>query len=191
MVDILELRDPYTAGHSHRVAETAQALALRLGLTPEEARMIQTAGAVHDIGKVVIDSAVLSKADALSPEEWQLMRLHPVFGARVVERFASYGDGFLLVRHHHEAWDGSGYPDGLKGEEIPLGARILAVADTFDALTSHRPYRKALTVVAALQILDQGAGTQWDATVVAALQAHVATNAPAAVVTTQTAASVA
>lgn len=105
------------------------------------------------------------------------MRLHPVFGARVVERFAAYGDGHRIVRHHHEAWNGSGYPDGLKGEEIPLGARILAVADTFDALTSHRPYRQALTVAAALQILDQGAGEQWDAVVIAALQVHVATGA--------------
>lgn len=192
MVDILELRDPYTAGHSRRVAATSYALALRLGLTPEEAKVIETAGVVHDIGKVVIDSAVLSKPDALSAEEWQLMRLHPVFGARVVERFAAYGNGFRLVRHHHEAWNGTGYPDGLKGEDIPLGARILAVADTFDALTSHRPYRQALTVDAALQILDQGAGRQWDANIVALLQVHVeATASSTAVSATQAATSAA
>ena len=169
LVEVVELRDPYTAGHSRRIAKTARLLALRLGLTAEEADVIESAGRVHDIGKVAIDSAILSKPGKLTDAEWVQMRLHPTHGANVVERFAAYRDGAAFVRHHHEALDGSGYPDGLRGDEIPLGARILAVADTFDALTSDRPYRDGMPVAKAVEILTNGAGAQWDARVVRAL----------------------
>ena len=169
LVEVVELRDPYTAGHSRRVAQTARALALRLGLTAEEADEVETAGRVHDIGKVALDPAILSKTSALTNDEWHQMRQHPVFGANVVERFAAYQHGTALVRHHHEAFDGSGYPSGLAGEAIPLGARILAVADTFDALTSDRPYRTGMALAKARAILTDGAGTQWDPRVVQAL----------------------
>jgi HD-GYP domain-containing protein (c-di-GMP phosphodiesterase class II) len=171
LVEIVELRDPYTAGHSRRVAATARAIAERLGLTAEEADLIESAGRVHDLGKVAIDPHVLLKAGKLDDDEWAQMKLHPVYGADVVAQFAAYQGGTALVRHHHEGWDGKGYPDGLAGEAIPLGARILAVADTFDALTSDRPYRDGMDLGKATSILREGAGSQWDARVVEALLA--------------------
>jgi HD-GYP domain-containing protein (c-di-GMP phosphodiesterase class II) len=171
LVEVVELRDPYTAGHSRRVAATARAIAEWLGLTAEEADLIESAGRVHDLGKVAIDPHVLMKTSKLDDEEWAQMKLHPVYGADVVARFVAYREGTELVRHHHERWDGLGYPDGLAGEAIPLGARILAVADTFDALTSDRPYRRGMDVGRATAILREGAGTQWDARIVEALLA--------------------
>jgi hypothetical protein len=174
LVEIVELRDPYTAGHSQRVAELARTLALGLGLTHEEADAIESAGRVHDIGKVAIDPAVLTKPGKLDDDEWIEMKRHPGFGADVIARFAAYPEGYRLVRHHHEAWDGTGYPDGVAGEAIPFGARILAVADTFDALTSDRPYRKGMGFDRAVSILQEGAGKQWDARIVDALVAHLA-----------------
>jgi HD-GYP domain-containing protein (c-di-GMP phosphodiesterase class II) len=173
LVEVVELRDPYTAGHSRRVAETARALALRLGLTHEEADFIESAGRVHDLGKVAIDPAVLMKPGRLTDEEMTEMQRHPALGADVVARFAAYGEGWRLVRHHHERWDGKGYPDGLSGADIPMGARILAVADTYDALTSARPYREAKSTAFAIKILTEGAGTQWERSVVDALLAHL------------------
>ncbi|MEA2511964.1 MAG: hypothetical protein QOJ59_1451, partial [Thermomicrobiales bacterium] len=169
LVEVVELRDPYTAGHSRRVAETARALAESLGLTAEEADLIESAGRVHDLGKVAVDPNVLMKTSKLDEDEWAQMKLHPVYGADVVAQFAAYREGTELVRHHHERVDGLGYPDGLVGDAIPLGARILAVADTFDALTSDRPYRRGMEVERATAILQEGAGTQWDERVVAAL----------------------
>jgi HD-GYP domain-containing protein (c-di-GMP phosphodiesterase class II) len=174
LVEVVELRDPYTAGHSRRVAKVARALAVRLGMSPEEADHLESAGRVHDIGKVAIDPKVLLKPGKLDPAEWAEMKRHPELGAEVIARFAAYPDGYRLVRHHHEAWDGSGYPDGLTGERIPLGARILAVADTFDALTSDRPYRPRMELERALAILTDGAGGQWDPRVVEALVEYLA-----------------
>ncbi|MGI8475996.1 MAG: HD-GYP domain-containing protein [Thermomicrobiales bacterium] len=169
LVDVVELRDPYTAGHSRRVAETARALAREFGLTEEEADLIERAGRVHDLGKVAVDPSVLFNTGKLNEAEWAQMRLHPVFGTDVVKEFGAYQEGMRLVRHHHEHWDGGGYPDGIAGEAIRLGARMLAIADTFDALTSDRPYRAGMSVDRARSILREGAGTQWDADVVAAL----------------------
>lgn len=169
LVDVVELRDPYTAGHSRRVAATARALARRLNMTEEEADLIESAGRVHDLGKVAVDPTVLLKTGKLDEEEWAQMRLHPVYGATVVGQFSAYEEGTGLVRHHHERWDGAGYPDGLAGEEIPRGARILAVADTFDALTSDRPYRPGMSIERAAAVLRDGAGTQWDAQIVEAM----------------------
>jgi HD-GYP domain-containing protein (c-di-GMP phosphodiesterase class II) len=169
LVDIIELRDPYTAGHSRRVAATARSLALELGLTAEEADLIQSAGQVHDLGKVAVDPGILAKPGKLTEAEWLQMKRHPVFSAEVIGQFAAYQAGAPLVRGHHESWDGSGYPDGIGGEKIPLGARILAVADTFDALTSDRSYRNGMTPSQARLILAEGAGTQWDSAVVEAM----------------------
>jgi putative nucleotidyltransferase with HDIG domain len=163
----MELRDPYTAGHSRRVAALARILAQRLGLTAEEQDLIEQAGRVHDIGKAGTDSAILSKPGKLTEDEWRQMKLHPVHGANIVARFAAYQNAARIVRHHHESWDGTGYPDGITGEEIPFGARILAVADTFDALTTNRPYRDSRSIEVAIQILEEGAGRQWDARIVA------------------------
>jgi HD-GYP domain-containing protein (c-di-GMP phosphodiesterase class II) len=106
------------------------------------------------------------------------MQRHPGLGADVIARFAAYGDGWRLVRHHHERWDGNGYPDGLAGQQIPLGARILAVADTYDALTSARPYREAKSPAFAIKVLTDGAGTQWEPQIVEALLAHLGVPAP-------------
>ncbi len=158
LVEVIELRDPYTAGHSRRVAETARAIAEWLGLTAEEADLIESAGRVHDLGKVAVDPHELMKTSKLDDDEWAQMKRHPVYSADVVARFTAYREGTALVRHHHERWDGFGYPDGLAGEAIPLGARILAVADTFDALTSDRPYRRGMPLERATSILREGAG---------------------------------
>jgi HD-GYP domain-containing protein (c-di-GMP phosphodiesterase class II) len=169
LVEVVELRDPYTAGHSRRVAAMARAIALELGLTVEEADAIEDAGNVHDLGKVAIDPAVLLKPGKLTDAEWAEMKRHPVYGVEVLSRFESYRAGLPLVRGHHESWDGSGYPDGLRGTAIPLGARILAVADTWDALTSDRPYRTGMERERATRIMTEGAGSQWDPDIVAAL----------------------
>ena len=169
LVELLELRDAYTAGHSRRVAEFSKVIALKLGYAPEEAAIIESAGEVHDIGKIIIDPAILHKVERLSDEEFNLIKQHPVFGASIVSRFASYGNGHLMVRHHHERWDGGGYPDGIHDEEIPMGARIIAVADSYDAMTSARSYRGAMPHERAVAILTEGAGVQWDPTVVAAM----------------------
>ena len=168
LVEIVELRDPYTAGHSRRVAQLARQIALEMGMSDEEADAIEDAGQVHDLGKVAVDPAILLKPGKLTDAEWAEMKLHPVFGAEVLSRFESYRDGVPLVRGHHESWDGSGYPDQTVGHSIPLGARILAVADTFDALTSDRPYRSGMDRNRAADILREGAGKQWDPTVVGA-----------------------
>jgi HD-GYP domain-containing protein (c-di-GMP phosphodiesterase class II) len=174
LVEVVELRDPYTAGHSHRVAALARALALRLGLTGEEADRIESAGRVHDLGKVAIAPEVLTKTGPLDAAEWEERRRHPALGAEVIARFSAYREGHRLVRHHHEAWNGAGYPDQLDGSEIPLGARILAVADAYDAMTSARSYLPAKSSAEAVAILVAGAGKQWDARIVAALVAQLA-----------------
>lgn len=174
LVDIIELRDPYTAGHSHRVAETSRLIARALGLREEEADQIAIAGHVHDLGKVAIDPAVLQKAGKLDSSEQLHMEAHPIFGADALKNFTGFAHGCRLVRHHHERWDGAGYPDKLKGMEIPLGARILAVADTFDALTSDRPYRAGMSIERASRVLRDGAGIQWDPAVVGAFLTLVA-----------------
>ena len=173
LVELLELRDAYTAGHSRRVAETSRALATELGFTHDEAIVIESAGEVHDIGKIIIEPAVLHKTGRLTDEEFGLIKQHPVFGASIVSRFASYGDGHLMVRHHHERWDGGGYPDALAGEDIPIGARIIAVADSFDAMTSARAYRSAMSREQAVTILIEGAEVQWDPAVIAAMLEHL------------------
>jgi HD-GYP domain-containing protein (c-di-GMP phosphodiesterase class II) len=171
LVDIVELRDPYTAGHSRRVAEYSRKIAEAMGLTAEEADAIQAAGHVHDLGKVAIDPAVLLKPGKLDAAEWEEMKRHPVFGADALQQFEQYREGAELIRGHHESWDGAGYPDHLAGTDIALGSRILAVADTFDALTSDRPYRKGMERERAFAILQEGAGSQWDPDVVAAFLA--------------------
>jgi HD-GYP domain-containing protein (c-di-GMP phosphodiesterase class II) len=168
LMEVVELRDPYTAGHSRRVAQIARGIALELGLTAEEADRIEAAGNVHDLGKVAIDPAILQKPGKLTESEWAEMKRHPGYGASALNRFESYNEGVDLIRGHHEAWDGSGYPDGLRGEAIPLGARILAVADAYDAMTSDRPYRKGMDHEKAVSILREGAGSQWDADIVTA-----------------------
>jgi HD-GYP domain-containing protein (c-di-GMP phosphodiesterase class II) len=169
----LESRDPYTHGHSRRVARHAVVIALRMGLPENQVATIRAAAALHDVGKINTPRAVLHKPGRLTDVELALIELHPVDGAQIV---STLGDPELtaMVRHHHERLDGTGYPDGLSGAEIPLGARIIAVADTFDAITSTRPYRPARTHDAAMEILAAEAGSRLDLEGVRALQAYYA-----------------
>jgi HD-GYP domain-containing protein (c-di-GMP phosphodiesterase class II) len=162
LADILDARDAYTHGHSVRVGQYAEQLALELGLSGDEAHMILLAGRLHDIGKCAIKNEVLLKPGALDEEERAHMCIHPAVGGSMLESFALFRECARYVRGHHERWDGLGYPDKLQGEAIPVGARIIAVADAFDAMTTTRPYRKALPVAEARRRLADGAGSQWD-----------------------------
>jgi putative nucleotidyltransferase with HDIG domain len=167
----LEARDSYTHGHSKRVTRHSFRIARQLGLPDEEAARIRTAAAVHDVGKIDTPREVLNKPGRLTDEEFAVIKRHPVDGARMV---TALGDDELtsIVLHHHERLDGGGYPDGLVGGQIPLGARVIAVADTFDALTSNRPYRPGCRHKKALDILRAEAGTQLDPDVVAAFLSY-------------------
>jgi HD-GYP domain-containing protein (c-di-GMP phosphodiesterase class II) len=169
LANALEAKDPYTRGHSERVGARARRLASALGLPPDEIDTVTQAGLLHDIGKIGVPETVLRKRGALDHAEWALMRNHPLIGAQIVAPFDFFAGGALVIRHHHERWDGSGYPDGLVGAAIPLGARIVAVADVFDALTSDRPYRPALARDAALAYLTEEAGRTLDPDVVAVI----------------------
>lgn len=169
LANALEAKDPYTRGHSERVAALSRRLASALGLSPAVVDTVGQAGLLHDIGKIGVPEAILRKPRSLSSEEWQIMRGHPVIGAQIVAPFEFFEGAARVIRHHHERWDGSGYPDGLMGEDIPLEARIVAVADVFDALTSERSYRPALARDAARALLLQEAGRTLDTTIVAAL----------------------
>ena len=167
LANALEAKDPYTRGHSERVGRWSRRIAAGLGLPPETVQTVAQAGLLHDIGKIGVPEAVLRKPGPLEESEWVLMRRHPVIGAQIVAPFESLAGVSSVIRHHHERHDGSGYPDGLVGDAVPLGARIVAVADIFDALTSDRPYRAALPREAALEHLASGAGTWLDEDVVA------------------------
>jgi HD-GYP domain-containing protein (c-di-GMP phosphodiesterase class II) len=168
LADILDARDSYTHGHSLRVGEYAEKLALATGLSGDDAHLVFLAGRLHDIGKCAIKNEVLLKPGALNAEEFEHMCIHPEVGSSMLASFSLFSECARYVRGHHERWDGRGYPDKLEGENIPLGARIIAVADAFDAMTTTRPYRKALPVAEARRRLNDGAGTQWDARIVAA-----------------------
>ena len=166
LANALEARDVYTRGHSDRVAATARGLALASGLTSPVAETVAQAGRLHDLGKIGVPERVLAKSGPLSDEEWAVMRLHPLTGAQILAPLEFFGDGMLIVRHHHERIDGSGYPDGLRGAAIPLGSRIVAVADVYDALTSDRAYRRRLSHTTALEQLHCEAGRTLDAELV-------------------------
>ena len=168
LADILDARDTYTHGHSLRVGQYAEKLALATGLSGDDAHLIFLAGRLHDIGKCAIKNEVLLKPGALNDEEFEHMCIHPEVGSSMLASFSLFSECARYVRGHHERWDGRGYPDKLQGENIPLGARIIAVADAFDAMTTTRPYRKALPVAEARRRLSEGAGSQWDARIVTA-----------------------
>ena len=169
LANALEAKDSYTRGHSERVAALGRRVASALGLAPSLVDVVGQAGLLHDIGKIGVPEAILRKPGLLSPEEWHVMRAHPTIGAQIVAPFEFFEGAARAIRHHHERWDGSGYPDGLAREAIPLEARIVAVVDVFDALTSARSYRPALHRDAACAMLRQEAGHTLDETVVAAL----------------------
>ncbi len=164
----LASRDPGTREHSLRVAELSARIAGEMGLPAPRVEKIRLAADLHDIGKMGISEQILNKQDPLTLDETEEIRRHSAIGASTLEPFAALKDIALLVRHHHENFDGSGYPDGLAGEEIPLESRIIAVADTFDAVTSTRPYREARTEEAAIREIRQRSGSQFDPRVVEA-----------------------
>lgn len=166
LASTIELRDPYTAGHQRRVAELAVAIAQELGLSAEEQRGLRIAGLVHDVGKIVVPSEILSKPGRLSQLEMEMVRVHPEAGFNVLRGIDFPWPVAEVVHQHHERLDGSGYPQGLTGDEILLGARILAVADVVEAISSHRPYRAALGIEAALAEVEAGRGELYDPQVV-------------------------
>lgn len=158
----LEARDPYLRGHSTRVTVIAESLAITLGWRKGRIEALRLGGSLHDVGKIAVDERILRKPGPLDDAELAQIRRHPVTGARLVESFADFEPALPYVLHHHERWDGEGYPHKLQGESIPVEARILGVADAFDAMTSLRPYRPALTVEQALAELERCAGSQFD-----------------------------
>ena len=166
LAESLEARDPYTSGHSARVTDYAVRVAKALGLSQTSMQTLRHASRLHDIGKLGINEATLHKNDGLSEDEWGMIREHPVKGERIVQWLGFLDRAKPIVRHHHERWDGSGYPDGLKGEEIPFLTRILSVADCYDAMTSQRPYRAALSRHDALAELENEKARQFDPAVV-------------------------
>jgi len=164
----IEVKDPYTYGHSEKVTEYSMAIARQMELSEWELRNIKYAAALHDIGKIGIARKVLNKPGALSEEEFLHVKTHPQLGDSIIEPVAFLQEPRLIILHHHERFDGKGYPDGLREDEIPLGARILSVADSYEAMISDRPYRKALPISEAIKELDINAGTQFDPLVVKA-----------------------
>jgi putative nucleotidyltransferase with HDIG domain len=168
LANALDARDPYTAGHSRRVSEYSVAIAQQMNVSPEDLETIRVGAMLHDIGKMGISDAILQKPDKLTEEEAALIREHPVIGKRIIEGVHGFDRFLPIVEFHHENWDGTGYPHGLKAEETPLAARIVKVADTYDAMTSDRPYRRGMSHESALRILREVAGTELDRNVFAA-----------------------
>jgi putative nucleotidyltransferase with HDIG domain len=158
----IEARDPYTRGHSSRVTALAEVVARRLGWSDEKLASLRIGGPLHDIGKLGVSDEVLRKEGRLDDGELAQIREHPKIGARMLLRMAALREAIPYVLYHHERWDGHGYPSGKAGEEIPIEARVLAVADAFDAMTSDRPYRRALSRTEALAEVERCAGTQFD-----------------------------
>jgi len=162
LVSTVEAKDPYTYGHSRKVNTYAVALAEAIGLSPEDVSRVSTAALLHDVGKIGVPDKVLNKKGKLSGEDWEAIKSHPRLGATIVGNIPNLAPCVSTILHHHEKWDGSGYPEGLKGEQISVEARILAIADSFEAMTSARPYRPALCGEKALKELRRRAGSQFD-----------------------------
>lgn len=165
----IEAKDKYTKGHSKRVEIYSEKIARKLKLPSSRIETIKVAALLHDIGKIGIEDSILQKPTALSPEEWEKIKQHPEIGVKILEGVDFPDDVKKLIKHHHERYDGSGYPEGNKGAETPLEAYIIAIADAYDALTSDRPYRKAFTPQEALEIIKQNKGSQFHPAVVDAL----------------------
>jgi len=162
----ISAKEQQTAEHSSRMAMMARTIGREMGLTPADTSLLELAAYLHDVGKIGVSEAILGKNGGLSESEWAEVRAHPDIGSRILREVEGLEDLAVIIKHHHERFDGKGYPDGLRGEQIPLLSRILAVVDSFDAMTSDRPYRKRLTDANALAQIKQGAGRQFDPTIV-------------------------
>ncbi len=168
LANVIDLRDPYVLGHSQQVARYAVLIAQELGVDPERTALVRKAALLHDIGKLGVAEAILTKPDRLTDEEYEVIKTHPTLGAEIVEACKSLQQLIPMIRHHHERYDGKGYPDGLKGQQIPLEARIVGFADALEAMASDRPYRKALDFQTIEREMRENSGTQFDPTVVEA-----------------------
>jgi cyclic di-GMP phosphodiesterase len=157
----IEAKDPYTHGHCERLSNYSVALGKKVGLSEELCIALRKGGIVHDIGKVAVPERILLKPERLTPEEWYIMKQHPAVGERICAPLRSFRAVLPIIRHHHEKLDGTGYPDGLKGDEIPITARVLQAVDIYDALTTDRPYRPALPVEEALETMRSEAKRGW------------------------------
>jgi putative nucleotidyltransferase with HDIG domain len=166
LAQAIESRDPHSSGHSQRVGVLAEVVAARLGWDEADVEVLRLGAALHDVGKLAVSERILRKAGPLDDAELAEIRRHPEEGARMVARHRSLQLVVPAVLYHHESWDGSGYPVGLEGEGIPAEARVLAVVDAFDAMTTDRAYRRALTEAAAVAELERCAGTQFDPEIV-------------------------
>ncbi len=162
LASLLDLRDGYTGQHSGTVVALCEQVARRVGVTGDELEHLRIAAHLHDLGKIGVPDEILHKPGPLNDTEWAIMREHPVWGARALETIPGFRDAARAVRHHHERWDGGGYPDGLAGEEIPIAARVIAVCDAYEAMTSTRPYRPALAEPVARERIVAGTGSQFD-----------------------------
>ncbi len=169
-VAAIDAKDPYTRGHSERVAAYSRVITKHLGLPESEQHRIWVGALLHDVGKIGIEDKILTKGGVLTDEEYEQMKLHPVIGAEIMSRIEQLKAMIPAIRWHHEAWDGSGYPDGLEGEKIPLSARIVGIADTFDAITTNRPYQKAYESAFAVETIHKLSGKRFDVRVVEAFQ---------------------
>jgi putative two-component system response regulator len=176
----IEAKDPYTRGHCDRLSAYSEALGKRIGLPQEQCVALRRAGVVHDIGKIGVPEHVLIKQSPLTDEEWAIMKQHPIAGERICSPLKSFRLVLPIIRHHHEKLDGSGYPDKLRGDKIPLTARVLQVTDIYDALVTDRPYRKALSHDEAIRtLLDEARRGWWDASLIKEFEALICWQAPA------------
>jgi HD-GYP domain-containing protein (c-di-GMP phosphodiesterase class II) len=166
MIAILELYDLYTKGHSEKVAYLSALIAEKLHLPSHEINAIYWAGLVHDIGKLLVPTQVLNKESKLTADEYEMIKMHPVWGAKVLQTSDSLRPVSRYVLFHHERWDGKGYPDEISGIEIPLASRIISVADAFDAMTSERSYRKPFSIDEAKEEMVRNSGTQFDPSII-------------------------